>query len=84
MSTKCSVMCKTSKTIDYHFYYDYVDGKYHLDSKDIWSYNEFLQRIGKILEQCPLSDAGVYLINLTGGKSSVTKNKTCGLLERRK
>lgn len=82
MSTKCTVIYKNNhKDIWYHFYFDYKDGRYHLDYKDIKSYNLFLKRIGKILEQCPLSDSGIYMLSMKKGvKSKVYKNKECELL----
>ena len=86
MSTKCSILYRrTKKNIWYHFYWDYKDDDYHLEYKNQSSYNHFLRRIGRLLEQCPLSDAGIYFIGMKNGvKDKVVKNKGCGLLTSRK
>lgn len=83
MSTKYTIMYgRDEKDIWYHFYFDYKDYGYHLEYKNKKSYNTFLRKIGKILEQCPFSDTGVYQISLKKGvKSKVFKNKECGLLK---
>jgi hypothetical protein len=70
---KCTVLYGDN----YHFYYDYTDDKYHLDfQKD--GFNKFLEKAGNILEACPKSDSGIYVISMTKGiENSVIKNKCC-------
>lgn len=86
MSTKCTIMSETAEDskIDlwYHFYYDYADNECHLKYKDEQSFQSFLNRVGKILEQCPLSDSGLYIISINDVEPSrVIKNDTCAMLK---
>ena len=90
MSTKCTILCSTTEQgknegIDYHFYFDYADNGYHLKYENQESFDEFLRRVGELLSGCPLSDAGVYMIDLNKGK--IEKFKTdikCESLEELK
>jgi len=81
MSTKCTIL--SSK--NYHFYFDYKDMDYHLEYDTEEEKIEFLRRIGKILECCPFSDSGIYMIELKKGTSKRVNHKfICELLEEKK
>lgn len=83
MSTKCTILYKETKDIKYHFYFNHKDGGYHFECQNQTSFNHFLLRIGKILEQCPLSDAGIYSFSLKKGHNDkVIKNRDCYLLKK--
>jgi hypothetical protein len=62
----------------YHFYFDYKDGRHHLDYHDQYSLQSFLERAGKILAACPMSDSGVYTVELDKGKYITHKPRKCG------
>ena len=57
MVYKATILYHSRKKQKYHFYYDYNIDKYHLDYRDEESFQEFLNRVGKILGRCPLSDS---------------------------
>ena len=73
MSTKCSVLCEKG----YHFYYDYKDFKYHIDYNDSEAVQSFLERTGKILENCPLSDSGIYMFSFNDKSENKVIKSIC-------
>jgi hypothetical protein len=78
MSTKCTVLYGKG----YHFYFDYKDDKYHIDHQTKRDLQTFLNKAGKILEQCPFSDSGIYSIAMQPGVKSTVMKQTCKLCEK--
>lgn len=59
-----------------HFFYDYADRDYHIVSENN-GFRTFLRKAGKILEDCPKSNAGIYVVNIKTGKSKKFGKKKC-------
>ena len=86
MSTKCTILFSNEKGKSYHLYFDYDDDDYHLTYGSDEGYDAFVRRIGKLLENCTLSDSqGVCsvvrklkqkLLNADMFKGSELKGKT--------
>jgi len=67
---------------NYHLYYDYADGLNHL-SANLQGYAEFIDRVAKILRQCPLSDSGIHSIDLIkGSKIQKVISPECSLMRK--
>jgi hypothetical protein len=91
MSTKCTILYSHAKGAGYHFYFDYKDNDYHLDTSAnavTWQndgFKEFLRHAGKILANCPFSDSAIYQISMKTGKSKKFHHDyKCSLLEKKR
>lgn len=78
MSTKCTILYGK----EYHFFFDYKDNDYHLMIDSAEGMKDFFRSAGKILEHCPFSNSGIYMVDTNSGKSKkMDSDNRCGLLE---
>lgn len=82
MSFKCTILYGKGIYNDYHLYYNQETKDYHLEYKNVNSLKAFIRRVGKMLEDCPMSDRGLYSIDLLTGKAKkINKELKCEIME---